>query len=132
MPATRTDDELDAIYKAENGVSHASALRALYQAGRGDEAQAQAEQLDHVKTANANLQADRPKRPIANPGEDETAEPAADSTVLVGDGSDVAYSDSGPTTKPAARRPAKTNIPNTPNPGTDPPGLEHPAANSGG
>lgn len=103
--ATKTDAEIEAIYKGAHSHSHTAALRAVYQAGAADAGAARAESTD----ARAQVPLE-PKRPIKNPGD-----------------APAATTDGGAPTPPTA----KANIPNTPAPGTDPPGGEHPPANAG-
>lgn len=92
MSHTKTDAELEKLYKDGHGASHAHALRQIYQAGRADEAQAlkagaksgmsgsPAEQAALTKDADKAA-----KRVVKNPG-----------TVPV----------AGPTSQPGAATPA--------------------------
>lgn len=118
--ATKTDTEIESIYKGAHSHSHTAALRAVYQAGAADAGTAQKERESTGKVAGSE-----PKRPIKNPGAPTTT---ADSPTVQGETANSPATADGGTPAPPG---AKANIPNTPAPGTDPPGGEQLPANAG-
>jgi hypothetical protein len=66
---TRTDAELEAIYKAGLGDNHAAALRAVYQTGRGDEQTAMEPPPKQSLLTRIEEDLGLQKRPVKNPGD---------------------------------------------------------------
>lgn len=134
---TRTNEELEAVYKAGHAHSHASGIREVYQAGRADEQLAlkEADEKEHARRADELA----PKRPIQSPGEpvDEVEDPGeveVEDVEMPSDAAEVGYTDEGPVPVPqrtapapaaAKPRPKVNAAPGTPAPGQNPPG-EHP------
>ena len=99
MSHTKTDAELEKLYKDGHGASHAHAIRQVYQAGRADEAAALKAAKQPGPTEGTDLakaQTLKPKRPVKNPGDapsEGTSQPGAATPAAEAGGADDSAAD---------------------------------------